>query len=223
MNNDFIDIKGITPCYKFPKIPPCYPCKELCEEDRLCIPCQKPDMECLLDVSVHLSVSCFKVINTPIGKKLFIKGIKNIRILYVADEPSQSVHAAHFNVPFCMFILLKNIPCKVIDIYTAIEDIQVNPINERCFSISILIFACPVFKRKYHDCKSYEKNCNNANYRCSDYDKKKSYLDFDTNEQFKENNDSKNHLHKINTSYDSNDEFDFDIDFNELSNNDENS
>jgi len=72
----------------------------------LTIPDQKPDMEQLVSVTVKPEIVAFHLIDTPCvksyegqllsGKKLIIElNLKEI-INYVADKPSQSTHAAHF-------------------------------------------------------------------------------------------------------------------------------
>ena len=40
------------------------------------------------------------------GWKLIIEGVLDHKIEYVADLPEQSVHSAHFRVPFSTFIIL---------------------------------------------------------------------------------------------------------------------
>lgn len=70
------------------------------------IPCQKPDMEDLLSVMVNAEILSTRLIKTPVstsyegqilsGFKLIIELKLKQKIKYVADEPTQSVHAAHF-------------------------------------------------------------------------------------------------------------------------------
>jgi hypothetical protein len=70
------------------------------------IPEVKPDMEQLLSVMVEPMIISTKFIDTPCmksyegqllsGKKLIIELKLNQKVTYVADEPTQSVHAAHF-------------------------------------------------------------------------------------------------------------------------------
>jgi hypothetical protein len=179
MRND-IEITGITPITSFPKCPPYFPSNQICETDILCVPLQKPKMESILQVKVNISVCSHKVICTPVGKKLVIDGIKHITIIYVADVPCQSVHSAHFNIPFCMFVLLNELDCKVVDVSTVIEDIKINQLDCRCFSLSVIIFACPKLKNECdycgHEKPICKKRCiddcegNCFEHRCKDYD-----------------------------------------------------
>ena len=175
---NYIEIVGITPISSFPNFCKCCPSNQICETDKLSIPRQKPSIESFIQVLVHLTVCSHDVICTSIGKKLVIEGIKHIKVLYVGDEPSQPVHSAHFEVPFCMFVLLKDYRLKVADVFIAVEDIRVQEINCRNFTISTLIFACPIFKpcknnscskNHYHNqCDCNECNCND--YNCSKFD-----------------------------------------------------
>lgn len=164
MKNEFIEICGVTPSCDFPQCEPDYPCTEICETDKLCIPCKKPDIKEILQVWVSISVCSTKTICTPVGKKLVINGIKHVKIMYTANRPCQNVHCAHFEVPFCSFILLKHWCYKIIDICTAIEHVCVHQLNSRCFSLSTIIFICPIFKKKY----SYSNHCEKKHHCCED-------------------------------------------------------
>ena len=90
--------------------------KQLTVQENLTIPDAKPDIEQIIRVMVEAKITSTKIIETPIGKslegqiltgrKIIIEGILNQKIEYVADEPTQAVHAAHFKVPFSTFIVL---------------------------------------------------------------------------------------------------------------------
>ena len=81
--------------------------KEICIPETVKIPEAKPDMEQLISVMVDTKVVSVRVINTPTGtskegqhlhgRKLSIELELQQKVKYVADEPTQSVHAAHFN------------------------------------------------------------------------------------------------------------------------------
>jgi hypothetical protein len=84
------------------------------------IPCLKPDMEQLLSVMEDIEIVSVKVIDTPVaisnegqklqGSKLIIELKLKQKIKYVADEPTQSVHAAHFEIMKSMFVVVPTIP-----------------------------------------------------------------------------------------------------------------
>lgn len=172
MKNDLIEICGITSPSSFPQCEAGCPCTEICETDKLFIPSEKPSIEDILQVFVTVSILSYKVISTPIGEKLVINGCKRIKAMYTAKDICQTVHTAHFEVPFCTFILLKKHIGKIIDISTAVEYVDVCPLNQRAFYISTIIFLCPVFKKQTSNSASWmfndDNNFNNCN-NCNDY------------------------------------------------------
>lgn len=81
------------------------------------LPDVKPDIEQVVSVTVDACILSLRLIETAIGRSQefqFISGHKLVvelklrqKIKYVADEPTQSVHAAHFeNVISSVFIVV---------------------------------------------------------------------------------------------------------------------
>lgn len=99
--------------------------KEELVEEILTIPPQKPDIERVLDVMIWPEVMDMKIVETQIGKSnegQYLSGVKLVvelnikeKVSYVACEPTQSVHAAHFETYKSMFVVL---PEKIGDKYT---------------------------------------------------------------------------------------------------------
>lgn len=131
----------------------------------LCVPCQKPDIEELMSVTARIEIISQKVVKTPMdnavtsiqnqeltnltGKKLIIEGILRQKVIYTADVPEQSVHSAHFDVPFSTFIIVdQNTPItgKFI-IEPCIEDIYISSCSKRQIfkNVTIFIKATPFF------------------------------------------------------------------------------
>lgn len=112
--------------------------KQLSKEEYLKIPCQKPDIEEILSTLVEVEIVNTKIIDTPImtslegqnltGKKLIIEGILDQKIEYVALLPEQSVHSAHFRVPFSTFIVL---PPDFIEENLAVEGVIEDVFTEK--------------------------------------------------------------------------------------------
>ncbi|MCY6369539.1 DUF7507 domain-containing protein [Clostridium ganghwense] len=117
--------------------------KQFSVDENLIIPSQKPDMEEILEVIVDVEITYTNLIKTSIitsyegqtltGWKLIVEGKLKQKIVYIADEPTQSVHAAEFDVPFSTFIVLpadykKCIQLKVEGI---VEDVFVRLIDKR--------------------------------------------------------------------------------------------
>jgi hypothetical protein len=144
---------------------------ELTIPETICLPEQKPDMEQLLSVTVDAQVLSVRLVKTPgrypdipagiispegqflSGCKLVIELKLREKVKYVADEPTQSVHAAHFeNVIKSVFVV---VPCtfpttpprtieellrlnKVV-VTPYIEDIYAKMIDKRCIFKNITI------------------------------------------------------------------------------------
>jgi hypothetical protein len=162
-DQDQVIIKGVCPRKKIEEM--------LDEKDRLwtqlflpeilCIPEQKPDIEQLLSVTVVTDIISQRVIKTPVlkihgedtpiennegivttGRKLVLEGVLRQKITYVADVESQSVHAAHFDLPFSAFIILppKTKLSTKFDVTVCIEDIFVCILNSRQIFKNVTIF-----------------------------------------------------------------------------------
>lgn len=127
--------------------------KQINIDEYLSIPEVKPDIEEINSINAEIEIKNCHVIETPkkvsiegqilTGYKLIIHGILKQVIQYTALEPEQSVHSAHYDVPFSNFIILPknyNLGCKL-DVSGDIEDIYYNVIDSRCFfkSVSLLL------------------------------------------------------------------------------------
>ena len=128
------------------------------------LPEAKPDMEQLISVMVDCKVISVRVIDTPNGlsaegqrlhgKKLSLEIELQQKVKYVADEPTQSVHAAHFTkLVSSIFIVVNPTICadsveKLIAqgryvVTPYIEDIYGEQLNKRKIfkNITLLIEA----------------------------------------------------------------------------------
>lgn len=116
--------------------------KEFSIEETLEIPSVKPDIEQILKISVAVIIKCTKIIETPqgislegqiiTGRKLIVKGRLNQIVEYVADEVTQPVHAAHFSIPFCTFIVIpEDYEEDSVYVSSYIEDIFIEQIDKR--------------------------------------------------------------------------------------------
>lgn len=117
--------------------------KEFNVQEALDIPETKPDIEQLVKVKTELVILSTKLIKTPIaqslerqtltGWKAIIEGELKQVIRYVADEPTQTVHGVHFDVPFSTFIVLPPDfdDSKCLNIEGYIEDIYAEQVGKR--------------------------------------------------------------------------------------------
>lgn len=141
---DLVEISGIADT--FPVCPKAF--TEVSIMENITIPVPKPDIEQILRVIAEINVISKRVVETPIGKSssgIVSTGVKLIielelkeKIVYVADEPSQPVHAAEFGKVFSSYIILPKLAVPITpslpDLITAeafIEDIFIKIIDKR--------------------------------------------------------------------------------------------
>jgi len=145
-----IDYSGIANKNEFPENPTLF--KQFTVQEDLEIPCVKPDIEQILRVIAEVVITHTRVITTPVstsyegqvltGKKLIVEGELVQKIEYVADEPTQSVHAAHFTVPFSTYIVLDGDvdECNIVTVVPYIEDIYIQQIDKRRLFKNVALF-----------------------------------------------------------------------------------
>lgn len=126
------------------------------------IPDEKPDIEELLSVMVDAKIVSLRIIDTPkgtshegqrlTGKKLSIELLLKQKVKYIADEPTQSVHAAHFEhtVSSIWVIVPEKIGCKPIEtllmqgklvVTPYIEDIYGEQLDKRTIFKNITVLV----------------------------------------------------------------------------------
>ena len=152
-----INITGITKIDCYPPYIEEYFCKQNLENDIVCIPNQKPDIESINEVKVGLSIDHYEVINTCLGPKIILKGTKSIKVLYTADNHQQSCHSAHWEHTFCDFILLRGLHydnCHNIikGIFIGLESVIVKEFDCRHVDLSIIYVICPILEPKKKAC-----------------------------------------------------------------------
>ena len=143
--------------------------------ETLNIPEQKPDMEQINSVNITVDIIRAEVIKVPIspvdkngeyipnlegkvstGRKLIIEGQLCQKVVYTANEAKQSVHSAHFYVPFSSYIVVPNEiefnTNNIVDslnvnfqVNACIEDVAVKMLDERTIlkQVTLLLYAVP--------------------------------------------------------------------------------
>lgn len=110
----------------------------------LCVPEEKPDIEQVVKVSIKKKIEKYRIVRTPRGKseegqeitgnKLIVMGDISLKVQYVADEPTQSMHAFHVVIPFCEYVVMpkgfNGISIITPEVY--IEDLYVSQESCRC-------------------------------------------------------------------------------------------
>lgn len=150
---------------------------EIAIPETLIIPEQKPDIEQLNSVKVEVKILRKKIIQTPqsdsstppivppdnwegkilTNRKLIVEGELLQTIVYTADVPEQSLHTAHFVVPFSAFIVLEadtDLDDNFV-VNACVEDVFIKNICPRQIfkNITLLLHAVPTpFEECPEDC-----------------------------------------------------------------------
>lgn len=166
--NSFLDITGLCDPQDASTVITRYPYwMEMYVPETLVIPPQKPDMEDLNSVNIAVNILKTKVVKTPIpdssnlegkiltGRKLIVEGQLCQKIVYTANDDVQSVHSAHFYVPFSAYIVVPysvTINGETLDsldvdyqVNVCVEDLSVRQVDERTLSknATLLLYAVP--------------------------------------------------------------------------------
>lgn len=121
------------------------------------IPFQKPDIESISTVYSYIDIIYQRVVKTPIlknsyisnwegtyltGKKLIVEGILRKKIIYTAAVKNHSMHSAHFEIPFSVFIIVDKDTSLIqkFKLDTCIEDIFTCRLSERSIFENTTIF-----------------------------------------------------------------------------------
>ena len=185
--SNYINITGITRLDCYPQAIDERFCKQTMENDVVSVPCKKPDIESINEVKVCVTIDCFDVIDTFLGPKLIVKGTKSIKILYTANNHQQSCHSAHWDIPFCDFVLLKGLQfdscCNSVkDVFVGVESVIVKDFDCRHVDLSILYILCPVLTFKKGVMKDH---CMVLHEECDEfYNGKKVKLSWNEKNQF---------------------------------------
>lgn len=117
--------------------------KQLSVDETVKIPPQKPDAEDIFETIVDVEIVATRIISTPAvtsyeGQKLtnykmIVEGRLKQKVVYIADEPTQSVHVAHFDVPFSTFLILPETfkKCQRIKVLGFVEDVYSELLDPR--------------------------------------------------------------------------------------------
>lgn len=161
-----ISITGITSLEYYPSKECLFNCKECLTKDTVVIPKEKPRVESINEVKVCLCLDNYKIIKTILGPKLIITGRKKFKVIYTALNCEQSLHSAHWEIPFYEFILLKDYcyeKCKkmICSIFLGVEDLCITFFNKDFIDINLLFIICPKnikHSQCSNNCHCYEFN-----------------------------------------------------------------
>lgn len=164
LNN--VCINGITPLECYPNCEHKKYYKQFMENEMLCIPPQKPDIESINEININVCIDEYSLINTLLGPKLVIKATKDIKIIYTANNCQQSIHSAHWSIPFCEYVLIKDeeySSCNnlISSVFIGLEHVFIKYYNERFIDISLLLLLCPelnIVSESCDGCNTYYSN-----------------------------------------------------------------
>lgn len=166
-----VNVVGLYPECKIENLLRCFPTNSWTQffiPEVVDIPCQKPDVEGVVSVHSSIQIISQRVIKTPLvtdngtpvfdvtnsectkltGRKLIIEGILKQKIVYTAAVEEQSLHSAHFAIPFSVFIIIDKDTAlsQQFKVDYAIEDVFTCRLSERSIFKNTTIFmkATPV-------------------------------------------------------------------------------
>lgn len=160
LNNDIVDIVGLCNPNEVIDFTKSNFWTEIVVDENLILPEQKPNIEQINSVNINVQITRKKVIVTPkaiaattggvpnniegkivTGRKLIVEGLLCQSVSYTALVPKQSVHTAHFQVPFSAYIVVDekigtgtNAPDALdvnFDVISCIEDVFIVNFNNR--------------------------------------------------------------------------------------------
>ena len=123
--------------------------KQLLFDKTMNIPCQKPDMEEVDDVTAEIMIDDYYVIDTIKSTsneaqkltyhKLIIHGRVKLSLQYTALVCDQAMHSAHQEVPFSSFLILPpDYDGQIIEVSSILEDLNLEQVSKRSVNVGIV-------------------------------------------------------------------------------------
>lgn len=126
--------------------------KQFSMEECMTIPEQKPCAAEILECLAEIKITNVSIVKTAkgcsnegqilTGHKAVITGNLLQKVQYIADEPTQGVHSAHFTNPFCSYIVLDRNYKKgtQLHINASVEDISTELLDKRHIVKNVFIY-----------------------------------------------------------------------------------
>lgn len=117
------------------------------------IPSQKPDMEEMDDLAVEVEVLDHYVVKTAqgtseegqvlSGNKLIVHGQLRVVLEYTAEVTTQSMHSAHWSMPFTAFVILPRDyqEGQWIEVTVVVEDVEGMMLDERTIEANVILMV----------------------------------------------------------------------------------
>ncbi|WP_138207400.1 SPOCS domain-containing protein [Haloimpatiens lingqiaonensis] len=154
MKNTTIKINGLISQKQLSNYNIQYPCKEICKSYHITLPENKPNIQLILELSLNAQISNYKHIFTHGKNKIFIEGFLNSKLFFKSNLYSKNIYYTEFSRPFSEILPIENVNTFNLKPTIFIEEAFINHINEKSFSISILMVICEILNNN----ESPEKN-----------------------------------------------------------------
>lgn len=107
------------------------------------IPAEKLDVEEIREFRIETAVTDWRVIPTTQGQKVIASGSIRFNIQYVAAVPAQSVHFAHFELPWdTFFVCGDDITTDICNVTVCVEFADYTMTDPRHLATSAILFLC---------------------------------------------------------------------------------
>lgn len=125
--------------------------KQFSIEEDVPIHVQKPEAEEIFDSKTNLIITSTRLVQTPKGTssegqiltgwKMVVEGILVQTVVYIANDPAQSLHAARLDSPFSTYLILPEgyKLCQPIQVEGYIENACVKLTDSRCIFKNITL------------------------------------------------------------------------------------
>lgn len=106
--------------------------------DSVAIPQQKPPVQKILDA---FAVACEITETEVLTNKVIVRGIVTVKVTYVADKPTQPVHAFEVEIPFTTFVDIKGVGEDEprLNVMCTVEFVAADLENHRNVGINIVL------------------------------------------------------------------------------------
>lgn len=152
---DNYEVIGVCNVNKWAPIDTMEPWTQISVPQVMMLPDNKPDIEAINKIYNNIEISSTTIITTPCsdipnveglyltGKKLLIEGYICQTVVYTANVACQSLHPAHFKIPFSSYVIINSDADIELDQYcviSCIEDVYAQVLSPRMIFMNVTLF-----------------------------------------------------------------------------------
>ncbi len=160
MENNPIEILGITSEEEISKYNIQYPYKEFCKSYTISLVNNKPKIRQILKVFLEPEIREWKYIFTQGQYKIFMEGCINIRVLFLENPYDENIYSTEINKIISGFLPVESDYTDNLKPTLFIEEAFIDSLNENKFSVSLLIAMGTISEKKYKNKKVIDKEEN---------------------------------------------------------------